>query len=185
MATTTKPRARRGLFRDQRGTATLEAAVLLPIMAICWLGLFYKLQVLDTTLQAANEARRSAWTASNAGCRGDDVDYDCHSETGSEEGGGWLDQMGDLPFVGWLFGSVFGYSTTARVSHDVTVPPMFGGGTQRAGYGYYIMCNERPMTIDDLLKATICEQFSALGLDIGFAVDCPPPRHDAPASCME
>ena len=178
---------KKSLFRDQRGTASLEVAMMLPLMGICWIGLFFWLQQLDTTLQSANEARQKAWASSNAGCVHETIDYDCNTETsGDGAGTGFLDGLKDVPIVGWLFGSVFGYSTTVRVSQDVPVPDLFGGGTGSAAYSYYVMCNERPMTVTDLLKSTICEQFSGMGLDIGFAVDCPPARHaDAPAQCME
>jgi len=176
-----------GLFRDQRGTASIEAAVMLPLMAICWIGLFFRFDSLDTTLDAANEARRAAWITSNAGCDGETVQYDCNDETGAEGNGagGWLDSIQKVPVVGWLFGSVFGYSTTAHVSHDVQIPSMFGGGTTPAGYSYYIMCNEKPMTVGDMLKATICEQLDDVPV-IRKAVSCPSTRHDdVPKACQK
>ena len=174
------------LYRDRRGTASLEAAVMLPLMALCWVGLFYFAQGFEATLDAAVAARRTAWTLSNAACEGEAVQYDCGTETGSAAngGGGWLDAMGDLPFVGWLFGSVFGASTTAVARREFEVPAAIPGGTQSATYRYTIMCNEKPMTVTDLLEATICQQFRSFGLSLDFAVDCPSPRHhDVPEAC--
>jgi len=170
-------------FRDQRGTASIEAAMMLPLMGLCWVALFFRLATIDGTLQSAVEARRTAWVSSNNGCRGENQEPACDAESGGggdSGGGGWLDSLQDVPIIGGLFGSLLGYSMTAHASRDVTKPVVLGGGTVAASYGYYIMCNEEPMDLDDLLIATICEQ---LGSGIDWLVTCPPPRHTDVGAC--
>jgi len=182
-------RYKNSLLRDQRGTASIEAAMMLPLMALCWVGLFFRLATIDATLVAATEARRAAWVSSNNACRGEDTEYECDEEEtagggGGNEGGGgggWLDALTDVPIIGGLFGSLLGYSMTAHAGQEVERPPLLGGGTVNAGYHYYIMCNEEPMSVDEMLIATLCGQ---LGSAIDWLVTCPPPRHtEVPAGC--
>jgi len=168
------------LLRDQRGTASIEAAVMLPIMAICWAGLFLQAAKLDGALDAAAEARNTAWTHSNAGCVGDSLDYVCDEESGG--GAGWMSELASVPIVGGLFGSFAGYGTDVAISRTYGAPPLLGGGQRRFTYHYYIMCNERPMDVTDILKNAICEATHTFGLSLSFAVSCPPARHPA-ASC--
>jgi hypothetical protein len=186
---TKRGRTTRGLFRDQRGTASVEAAMMLPVMGLCWIGLFFRLATIDGTLVAATEARRAAWVSSNNACRGEDTEYECDENEsaagggGNESGGGggWLDALTDVPIIGGLFGSLLGYSMTAHAGRTVARPNVFGGGTVNAGYHYYIMCNEEPMTVDEMLIATLCGQ---LGDAISWLITCPPPRHtEVPAGC--
>jgi hypothetical protein len=168
------------LLADQRGTASVEAAMVLPLMALCWAGLFFRLSTLDATLQSGVEARRAAWISSNNACVGDDSEPVCTSSSAVDTGS-FLDGLADVPSVGFLFGSLLGSSTVARVVREVNRPVVFGGGTTQVGYGYYIMCNEEPMDLNDLLRATICEQ---LGDSLGFVMSCPGDRHtDVPPDC--
>ncbi len=182
MGSSQRLRAGARLRLDERGTASLEAAMILPFMALCWLGLFYRLGTLDATLEAGVEARRAAWVTSNNACRGDDTNYECAGSASDDiDTGSFLDGLSDIPIVGFLFGSLLGSSTTAHASREVNRPAAFGGGVFEASYSYYIMCNEEPMTVEDLLRSTICEQ---LGDALDFAMDCPDPRHeDVPQDC--
>jgi Flp pilus assembly pilin Flp len=183
-----QPRSQRRFWRDQRGTASIEAAMMLPLMGLCWVALFYRLATLDAILVSGVEARRMAWVTSNNACADGGRTYECEGGSsasttggGSSGGGDWLDQLTDAPIVGFLFGTLLGSSTTARVSREVDRPVVLGGGTIRAGYGYYIMCNEESMTVQDLLEATICEQVAGVSPFIANLIDCPEERHDAGA----
>lgn len=183
-----RTRSPRRFWRDQRGTASIEAAMMLPLMGLCWVALFYRLATLDAILLSGVEARRSAWVTSNNACNDGDRNYECDdgssgSTAGGTAGGGgdWLDSLTEAPIIGFLFGTLLGSSTTAHVSREVDRPVVLGGGTIRAGYGYYIMCNEASMTLEDMLEATICEQLSEVSGFIADMIDCPDDRHDAEA----
>jgi hypothetical protein len=152
-------------------------------MAACWIGVLYRAQTLDATISAGVEARRNAWVSSNAGCSDEGLSPACESGDSNDgfSSGGWLDGLADAPIVGFLFGSILGYSTTVRASRTVDRPPVLGGGEARLGYSYYVMCNERPMSVDQVLMAAVCEQLPGIALDL-LGDRCPLPRYDS-VSC--
>ncbi|MBN1653753.1 MAG: hypothetical protein JXA30_08255 [Deltaproteobacteria bacterium] len=176
-----KQPAKQSILFHQRGTASIEAVIMLPVMAVCWAGIFFFLQGFDQQLDAAVEARREAWALSNAACRSAQRQYDCGGVLGSDaasESSGWLDGLSEIPIVGWLFGSVFGYSTKVTVLREWRSAPMFGRDEKRSSYDYQIMCNEEEMTVGDLIKAVVCEQLEAVEAGLKWlGIDCPDPRH--------
>jgi len=169
-------RRRRGLFRDERGTASLEAALMLPVMAACWLGVLYRASTLDATIAAGVEARRTAWASSNVGCRGESLSCAGSEDDDGFSSGGWLDGLSEVPIVGFLFGSILGYATTVHATRTVDRPPIFGGGEQELRYPYYVMCNEQKMDVDDVLFAAVCEQLPGVAREL-LGDRCPPPRY--------
>jgi Flp pilus assembly pilin Flp len=48
------------LVRDERGTSTIEATLVLLVVAICCAGVLFQFKSLDSTLTAAEAARRDA-----------------------------------------------------------------------------------------------------------------------------
>jgi hypothetical protein len=172
----------RTLIRDRRGTASIEAAVMLPLMGLCWVALFFRFQGIEKEMEIAVEARRDAWVFSAQGCEVEEgseipkgIGLECNEQAS------WMSAIENIPFVGFLITTFAGFelSKTARVDH--TAPPLLGGGTTTLAYPYSLMCNEKSRTADYLLKSCICEQVSAMGLSLSFAVDCPkkPPRDGA------
>jgi hypothetical protein len=169
------------LLRDRRGTASVEAALLLPVMAICWAALLYRYEVLERTLDAASQARQTTWAASDAGCENSppEVDVKCQPAGGGNDD--WTANLDRVPVVGWFIGSLLGYraNTVSRSSYQR--PVMFGGGTRTASYSYSLMCNEKKRSESDVLLSMLCQQINDLGLDLSFAVTCPrvPPHGDS------
>ncbi|HEY2733900.1 MAG TPA: hypothetical protein VGI70_07945 [Polyangiales bacterium] len=173
------------VIADRRGTASIEAAVMLPVMALCWAGLFLRFQGLESILDAAVESRRDAWVFSGAGCEMDgDVPPGIvvHCLPSSA---GWMQTVSKLPLVGWLIGTVAGYDLTKTATRDHSAPKLLGGRSSRVAYPYFLSCNEKSRDASYVLKAVICEQVSNMGLSLDFAVDCPKKPARGDDSCDE
>jgi hypothetical protein len=160
------------LARDCRGTASVEAAVMLPVMAICWAALFLRFDSIDTMLTVAAESRQLAWTYSAEGCEGTqaNVTVGCQSDGGKTT---WITKAEKIPIIGWFIGSFLGYELTAEPPKTYTQPPLFGGGSPTLVYPYYLMCNEKSRSTSEVLTSMLCEEMNSLGLDLSFAVSCP------------
>ena len=152
---------------------------MLPVMAACWIGILYRAETLDARISAGVEARHNAWVSSNNGCRTETLSPECESAGDGDDfsgGGGFIDKLTDAPIVGFLFGTILGYSTTVRAERSIERPPVLGGGESNLSYSYYVMCNERPMGIDDVLFAAVCEQLPDMASDL-LGDRCPPRRY--------
>jgi hypothetical protein len=170
------------ILRDRRGTSTAEAAVVLPVMAICWAGLFLRFQGIELALDAAMEARRDAWTFSGQGCEVESgrmppgIGRDC----AKGDHANWMSKLESVPVLGPLVQTILGFEIhkTAHREHDA--PPLFGGGKRGIGYTYYLMCNEKPREGLYVLALVICSQFQAIHLPVDIIIDCPqpPPKGD-------
>lgn len=170
----------RRFLHDRRGTASLEAAVMLPLMALCWAGLFLRFQGIESALDAAVESRRDAWVFSAAGCEFDGDVPKGIAVNCLENGGGWMTAVSKIPLIGWLISTVVGYDLTKTATRDHVAPKLLGGGTSTIAYPYFLSCNEKERDAGYVLRAVICEQVSNMGLSLDFAVDCPkkPARGD-------
>jgi hypothetical protein len=168
------------LVRDERGTSTIEATLVLPVVAICWAAVLFQFKSLDSTLTAAEAARRDAWQMSAQNCNGAPAN-NSPAPTSSSGGGPtleWLASICEVPVLGEVIGSLLGYSYTSRAeSEPYKAPNLMGGGTHRNHYTYYIMCNDEHMTASEILRNTVCKQMDKMQLDFDFALDCPPDRH--------
>jgi len=161
----------RPLLRDDRGTASIEAAVMLPFFILCWAGLLYVYHGHEAKLAAGVDARHCAWAYSNGGCRV--LPEGCRRLSTAEieqdgQSGDWLAALDGIPVISGLAESIFG--EVATVGHDITVdrPPLFGGGTVDASGTYTIMCNEERRDLGDVLQQTLCDQLETIGMDAGF-----------------
>lgn len=157
----------RSLLGDDRGTASIEAAVMLPFFILCWAGLLYVYHGHGQKLDASVSARQCAWEYSNNGCRA--LPEGCRRLSTSEieqdgMSGDWLAAVDNIPVIGGLAESIFGEVATVGYSSELTRPPMLGGGTVDASGNYTIMCNEEKRDIGDVLHDTLCDQIG----DVGF-----------------
>ena len=168
------------LVRDRRGTASVEAAVMLPLMALCWAALFFRFQDIEQELDIAVEARRDAWLFSARGCEVDHGDPPAPPGIGMEcntkgDGQTWMNTLEHIPFVGFLVTSFTGFELTKVARGEHKIPNMLGGGTSHLAYPYALMCNEKKREDDYLLTSCICQTVGSLGLSLDFAVNCPDP----------
>ena len=175
----------RRLLRDQRGTASVEAAVMLPVMILCWVGLLYRFHSLEKYLDAAVEARRDAWVFSGQGCEGghEPSGMAVNCDVSNSDGTGWMDVIHRIPFVGFLVSSIWGFKLTKTAEREQPRPGLFGGGVSKPAYSYSLMCNELEREPLYVLQTCICQQVEALGLSLSFAMDCPDPPARLAKNC--
>jgi hypothetical protein len=171
----------RKLLRDRRGTATVEAAVMLPVMAITWAGVFFRFQGIESYMDAAVESRRDAWKFADQACEGErppSLAVNCVDEPNSE----WMSTLLAVPVVGYIIGSIWGFEFTATGKRSYNAPPLLGGGKKTVQYPYRLTCNEKDHGEYYILTVTLCEMVGSMGLSMDFAVDCPN-KPDRGASC--
>jgi Flp pilus assembly pilin Flp len=174
-----KPR----FIRDQRGTASIEAAVMLPILALCWAGLMLRFDQIESYLIAATAARRDAWIFSNAGCEDcpDGQTAKLHVEGAPGAGQGefsWADTVRDIPVVGFFVDTIFGFQFDATGEQTFTEPSYFGAKSKTASYSYHLMCNEKSRDGLDVLKQVLVQTVDSLGLGFGLTEGAQAPNRD-------
>jgi hypothetical protein len=173
--------SRRKLLRDQRGTSSIEAAVMLPIMAVCWAGLMLRFEQVESYMTAATSARRDAWVFSNSGCEDDppgktaDLKVDCVSGAG-EGNFSWADAVRSIPVVGFFVDTIFGFKFKATGHQDFTQPMFFGGKSKTARYPYALMCNEKSRSGGEVLGQVLVQTIDSLGLGFGISDSAKPPN---------
>jgi hypothetical protein len=176
--TTAPSKRKRSLLRDQRGTASIEAAVMLPVMAICWAGLMLRFDQIERFLHGATVARRDAWIFSNSGCEGDnpgraEIAPECAGDDQSS-GLSWAAGLQKIPVVGYLVDSIFGYRFTATGVEPYTEPPLFGGKSKSSRYSYHLTCNEASRDGKQILSQVLVQTVDSLGLGFGISDDAKP-----------
>lgn len=145
------------LLKHEAGTASIEAAVMLPFFIICWSGIVYMYTGQDNALEQRTNARHCAWAYSNNGCRSVPTGCTASAPTTLGEDVPWA----DAPIIGDMLGSVLGESTTVTAEEEYGRPPMLGGGTSRALGRYTIMCNTTGRDFGDVVHDTMCAQLSS------------------------
>ena len=172
MPRTRRPRAIHcPLLADDRGTASVEAVVVLPIIAVCWAGIFFFYNGYQAKLSAAANARRAAWVVSIAACEGYDTDPNCGAENG-EIKGGWMSELEKVPFIGTFIESVLGSSVVIDRRQTFEVPELVGGGAKEARYTYKIMCNLKETSVETIVTDTLCGMLHKVDMPL-FCKDNP------------
>jgi hypothetical protein len=158
----------------QRGTASVEAVVALPVLVLLFVGVFYVRDLATAKHDALTKARTCAWlySANNcnekpAGCEDILVDDD--------EGGKVTDKVAEAladgtdritksPGMGGAIEHIvsamiepalkaaFGRSVAANATNEVKRPALFGQGKQVVAGKYHLACNLNPSTMEDVVK---------------------------------
>ncbi|MDD9947448.1 MAG: pilus assembly protein [Myxococcales bacterium] len=168
------------LLADDRGTASVEAVVVLPIIAVCWAGIFFFYNGYQAKLSAAANARRTAWVVSIAACEGYDTEANCGAENGDIEGG-WMAELNDVPFIGTFIESVLGSSVVIDRRQTFEVPELVGGGAKEARYTYKIMCNLKETSVETIVTDTLCGMLQHP--DVNMPLFCKDNPNDAEIEC--
>lgn len=154
---------RRERRKVQRGTASLEALLLLPVFLILWLGVFHMYKVQGSVLIARAQARRCAWRYSNAGCRGaappgcGDMSASDTALVAAGENDGNIDGvLAALGPLGSLFEGVLGSAANVRVSRDVKKTSPIVAEDGAVGASIYLLCNEKNRSTAEIAQDTAC-----------------------------
>jgi len=151
---------------SQRGVATVEAVVVLPVFVIIFISLLYVRDIAVTKQAAEEQARTCAWLYTARDCEGampagcdhvltdapapsviaPDVDKAFNDgldalKSGETPAGGKLVSDAIAPLVGSALEAAFGRAIEANTVHAVERPGLFGGGQRTVKGRYHLACN--------------------------------------------
>lgn len=154
-----------------RGTATVEAVVMLPVLILLLLGVGYTSRAFSYSLESNDLARLCAQRYAIMGCK--------HAERLPTECQGAFSKTKDPPLpdsdetaklknaendedvqkatsrstlLTKILDSLFGKGVIAKTKANVTRPGMLGGGTSPVYSSSYALCNTVPVPADNLAK---------------------------------
>jgi len=139
--------------RHCRGTASVEAAIVLPVFVILFISVYYVRNNILAKQTAEIHARSCAWAYSKnncesipAGCENDLYEV-WEGEALSNEIGTWL-HLKDGPIksavmlvLNPVLKAVFGHALNATTETTFERPALYGGGTATARGTYHLACN--------------------------------------------
>jgi hypothetical protein len=156
----------------ERGAASVEAVVALPVFVILFSGVFFVRELTGAKLDAAREARRCAWEYSANGC--DAIPDGCGGvvarsprESFPESlAGAWEDTKNSVSegkykqaFLNVLTKSVsdaivaaFTLSLDAEKVEERAQPPLFGGGKTLVPAKYHLACNLKDKSKEQIVE---------------------------------
>lgn len=168
----------RGLTRfNSRGTASVEAVIVLPVFVILFVGIFFARDLQAAKLASEQQARRCAWEYSYTGCDPDHRPSGCTVPDADQPLAGDLSEVidrvnlddqslstiqGDLGLgkvVRDLIRDQVVSRLAAALTHDIEAtttvererPNLFGAGKTVIDGKYRLACNLRPQTPAQLL----------------------------------
>lgn len=153
--------------RSRRGAATVEAVILLPVLAVLFAGLFFTHAHASRRQQARVLARRCAWLHAIDGCR--EIPPGCedvpHSSLRADEAadadtvtdglknhareGGLLD---GTPMLESLLDDLLGSPTQYTATRDVARAGFEGTAAGRV----HLLCNPKPLDPWALVEDSFC-----------------------------
>ena len=154
-----------GLMHAQRGVATVEAVIVLPVFVILFVSVFYVRSQVLARQASESKARTCAWAYSMNNCN--TVPPGCEGLVKVvRESGPVADKVSQAASkaTGGLAGPVvhqvlspaldaaFGRSLDSNTQQSYERPPLYGGGTQSASGSYHLACNLTPETPLDVAK---------------------------------
>lgn len=164
-----RPSFVRRLLGDEEGTASIEAAIMIPFFIIVWGLLLFAVDVYKHKIDAGMRARDCGWAFAQTGC--ETLPPQCAEEPGDPvavdggEGAGELESSMDelpldIPVIGDVLNGVidtlFGELRVARNTQSVQRPQVLGATTVQTRGAFAIMCNERPRTVGEMALDMVC-----------------------------
>ncbi len=151
--------------RDSRGTASVEAVVVLPVLIILFVSVFYVRNQVFARQAAESKARACAWAFSMNNCDDHKIPVGCEGLVGVVSAAGPLNDQVEKALskaTGGIAGSIvtnvlepvlgaaFGQALDANTKFSYERPALYGGGTQSAHGGYHLACNLAPETLSQV-----------------------------------
>jgi len=157
--------------RRTRGTATVEAVVMLPVLILLLLGVGYTSRAFSHALESNDLARLCAQRYALMGCKHkDQLPKECHDvfsmandpplkaskETArlnkAENEESVQESKSRSNLLTKILDSLFGKGVIAKTKAKVKRPGLLGGGTSPIYSSSYALCNTDPVPADNLAK---------------------------------
>jgi len=148
--------------RHRRGTASVEAAIVLPVFVILFVSVYYVRNNILAKQTAEIHARSCAWAYSKTNCASipagceNDLHEVWEGEAVTDEIGKWLNIDNGLIRSAVMFvldpvlKAVFGHALNATTDMSFERPALYGGGTATAHGTYHLACNLNHKTLRDV-----------------------------------
>ena len=148
-----------------RGTASVEAVIVLPVFIIIFVSVFYVRGQVFSRQAAETKARTCAWAYSMKNCS--EIPPGCEGVLQVVSGAGQVDGKIEKALsgaTGGLVGPViakvlepalkaaFGRSLDASTQESYQRPALYGGGTATSSGSYHLACNLTPETALEVAK---------------------------------
>lgn len=170
----------RALLADERGTATTETVIMIPMYVIVWGCIVYVTNFFQNTIEMRSRLRRDTWAYAYTGCsdrpstdtnlpdpsRGILPDTTGGAFESSSRGGA---STGEAGGVGGLLGALDGLISyvpglTFRTlvgdrRTGVDRPNVIGGGRLNMTANFTILCNERPQNVFSAIISLVRDAF--------------------------
>jgi len=148
--------------RHCRGTASVEAAIVLPVFVILLISVYYVCNNILAKQTAEIHARSCAWAYSRNNC--ESIPAGCENDLHEVwEGEAIADEIGKrlkidnglirsaVMFVlDPVLNAVFGHALNATTETSFERPALYGGGTATAHGTYHLACNLNHKTLGDV-----------------------------------
>jgi hypothetical protein len=166
-----RPQLRRDLcVKPNAGVASVEAALVLPVLGLALIGVMFLRQLHAAQDEARRLARRCALEFATAGCEPARTTPECRdvlSSTQLASGGadarrlrqaaGDRDTFGvfDLPLISEAIAGLFGTAVRAEVAREVSGP--WAAAPAQVTVAYAVLCNDRPRDVGAAIERVFCE----------------------------
>lgn len=147
-----------------RGTASIEALMILLVFILVWIGVSYVGQLHHAKIVSKADARTCAWKIAQSGCRS--IPPECESTEGGGSLGNGKSQSLEEAGEEATFGSkvaealrdvlmnqvrgLFAKRAEASKSIEVAKPPIVGDGMVEVGSYFSLPCNTKEFSVDDI-----------------------------------
>lgn len=161
--------------RTRAGAATVEAVILIPVLAVLWFGILYEQAHAAARQRARATARRCAWTHAVGGCdetpsdceglvhtaeraptpadAPDDADADKAAESVIAEGLG-AGVLDDVPLLGPALDGLLGPATEFTAARSVERAGFAGTARGR----FHLLCNAKPQEPRAAVGTMFCDR---------------------------
>lgn len=156
----------RSSSHKRRGTASVEAIMMLPFFIVVYAGIYYMHGLYAGYQLALGQARTCAWDYAKRGCEGDPPPG-CEAAVGHEamaqnEEDNFrvqdiLGQLSSLPLIGDVVEGIFGRPLQTSTRHEIWAPRTFAPRRRSVASHYFTLCNTVPQSWGDVAMSIFCE----------------------------
>lgn len=162
-----------GTHSNRRGTATVEAILMLTVFLLLWAGTRYMGELYTTQMQQEVKARGCAWIVASSGCK--QIPPECQTEEASasepeesnllrqalslaeSETASDDDSDGDTKAASRVqdqvdqeISGLFSKRTRISATKERAAPPLLGGGSRILSASHQLPCNSVPRAGESL-----------------------------------
>ncbi len=157
----------RALLADERGAATTETVIMIPMYAIVWGCIVYVTNHFQNTLEMRMRMRRDTWAYAYTACTDEPSTNTSFNSSrglvpdasGTTDGGASASGSGALAgidnILSYIPGLTFQTMVGSRNDFTTRAPGVLGGGNLPLSANLTILCNEQPQGVFDMIVGLV------------------------------